>query len=74
MINDPIVKEVRKVRQEIFASYGSLRAYHKAILEKQKELGSRLVTLSPKRLDPNHALDLTPKSQRLNPAKGRKSA
>ena len=59
MINDPIVKEVRKVRQEIFASYGSLRAYHKAILEKQKAFGGRLVTLPAKRVDPNKQLKQT---------------
>ena len=52
MIDDPIVKEVRKYRREIFESYGSLRAYHNAILEKQLEYGSRLVTLSPKKIDP----------------------
>jgi hypothetical protein len=53
MIDDPIVKEVRKSRREIFESYGSLRAYHNAILEKQMKYGSRLVTLSPKKIDPN---------------------
>ena len=51
MIDDPIVKEVRKARQDIFKSYGSLRAYHNAILEKQKAYGNRLVTLSPKKID-----------------------
>ena len=49
MINDPIVEEVRKHRKEILDSYGSLRAYHNAILEKQKEYGNRLVSLSPKK-------------------------
>ncbi len=53
MINDPIVMEIRKARREIFDKYGSLRAYHKAIMEKQKEYGNRLVTLSPKRIIPN---------------------
>jgi hypothetical protein len=53
MINDPIVKEVRKSRREIFEFYGSLRAYHNAILEKQTKYGSRLVSLSPKKIDQN---------------------
>jgi hypothetical protein len=66
MINDPIVKEVRKVRQEIFAAYGSLRAYHKAILEKQKEFGSRLVTLSAKRVDLDKRVGQTGKIAGLN--------
>ena len=56
MINNPIVKEVRKSQREILESYGSLRAYHNAILEKQAEYGSRLVTLSPKKIDPNKRL------------------
>ena len=60
MINDPIVKEVRKSRREIFESYGSLRAYHNAILEKQTEYGSRLVTLSPKKIDQNKRFKPTP--------------
>ena len=47
MINDPIVEEVRKSRREILESYGALRAYHNAILEKQTEYADRLVTLSP---------------------------
>lgn len=63
MINDPIVEEVRKVRQEIFKTYGSLRAYHKAILEKQKEFSERLVTLSAKRIDPNKSLHRSAKSR-----------
>ena len=62
MIDDPIVKEVRKSRREIFVSYGSLRAYHNAILEKQMEYGSRLVTLSPKKIDPNKRFKPTPET------------
>ena len=60
MINDPIVEEVRKSRREILESYGSLRAYHNAILEKQAEYASRLVTLSPKIIAPNKRLEPTP--------------
>ena len=60
MINDPIVKEVRKSRREILESYGSLRAYHNAILEKQAQYGSRVVTLSPKKIDPNKRFKPTP--------------
>ena len=61
MIDDPIVKEVRKARQEIFESYGSLRAYHNAVVERQMEYAGRLVTLSPKRIDPNKSLERTRK-------------
>ncbi len=60
MIDDPIVKEVRKSRREIFESYGSLRAYHNATLEKQIEYGSQLVTLSPKIIDPNKRFKTMP--------------
>lgn len=49
MTDDPIVSEVRKHRLEILESYGSLRAYHKAVMKKQKTYGERLVTLNPKR-------------------------
>ena len=60
MIDDPIVKAVRKSRREIFESYGSLRAYHNAILEKQMEYGSRLVTLPPKKIDRSKRFKATP--------------
>ena len=60
MITDPIVEEVRKSRREIFESYGSLRAYHNAILEKQTEYGGRLVTLSPKIIDQHKRFKPTP--------------
>jgi len=53
MMDDPIVKEVRKARREVLESYGSLRAYHNAILARQVDYGERLVSLSPKRIDPN---------------------
>ncbi len=59
MINDPIVEEVRKHRKEILDSYGSLRAYHNAILEKQKEYGNRLVSLSPKKKISNNRIQRT---------------
>lgn len=49
MTDDPVVAEVRRHRQEILESHGSLRAYHKAVLEKQKAYGERLVSLNPKR-------------------------
>ncbi len=48
-MNDPILMEIRKHREEILQEYGSLRAYHEAILERQKQYGDRLVSLSPKR-------------------------
>ncbi len=48
MIYDPIVREVRKSRANIFKTYGSLKAYHDAIIEKQKKYSNRLVTLNKK--------------------------
>ena len=59
MIDDPIVREVRKHRKEILESHGSLRAYHNAILEKQKEYRDRLVCLSPKRIESNQRIQRT---------------
>ena len=43
MMNDPIVKEVRKARTTILKKYGTLKAYHESILKKQKKYGNRLV-------------------------------
>ena len=48
-MSDPIIEEVRKHREEILQSYGSLRAYHNAMIEEQKQYGDRVVTLTPKR-------------------------
>jgi hypothetical protein len=48
-MTDPILNEIRKNREEILQSYGSLRAYHNAIVEQQKEYADRLVSLPPKR-------------------------
>ncbi len=48
-MNDPILAEIRKHREEILQSYGSLRAYHDAIIHQQKQYANRLVSLQPKK-------------------------
>ena len=42
-MEDPIVKEVRKHREEILESYGSINTYHEAVMENQKKYGKRLI-------------------------------
>lgn len=46
---DSILDEIRKNREEILQSCGSLRAYHNAIVKQQKEYADRLISLPPKR-------------------------
>lgn len=48
--SDPIVSEVRKIREEIFRQHNwSISEYHNDIMQKQQEYKDRLVTLEPKR-------------------------
>ena len=42
-MEDPIVSEVRKYRKRILESYGSIRAYHEAVMESQEQYGNRLI-------------------------------
>ena len=50
-MHDSVVSEVRKHREEILSGYGSLRNYHKAIIEQQKKYADRLISLPPKKKD-----------------------
>ncbi len=48
--SDPIVSEVRKIREEIFRQHNySISEYHNDIMQKQQEYKDLLVTLEPKR-------------------------
>jgi len=48
--DDPIVSEIRKIREEIFRQHNwSISEYHNDIMQKQQEYKDRLVTLEPKR-------------------------
>lgn len=48
--SDPIVSEIRKIREEIFRQHNwSISEYYKYIMQKQQEYKDRLVTLEPKR-------------------------
>ena len=56
MIDDPITAAVRKARRDILESHGGdIRAYHADVMKRQKELGDRLVSLSPKKRTPTPA-------------------
>lgn len=46
--NVPIVDEVHKIREEILQQYGSLREYHEAVVEQQKQYKDRLVSYPTK--------------------------
>jgi hypothetical protein len=49
MVDDPIVKSVRKARTEILKTYDNdIHKYFSVIKEKQHEYGERVVTLHPK--------------------------
>lgn len=51
--NDPIVEEVRKVRNRIAAEHGyDIRAIGRYYQEKQKQESRKIVTRAPRRPDP----------------------
>ena len=51
MKDDPIVAEVRRIRQEILASYGGdVHKMLQAAMKKQWESGRKVVTLSGKKI------------------------
>lgn len=53
MVNDPIVEEIRAIREAIFAEHDyDLRKLGRALQERQKQHGDRLVTLPPRRIEP----------------------
>lgn len=44
MIEDPIVNEIHKIREELLEQYGGFDGYMKHIEELQQELKDRIVT------------------------------
>jgi hypothetical protein len=51
---DPIVAEVRKAREELFAAAGyDLDEFCRQLRERQQEEGRRVVSLSPRRPQPH---------------------
>ncbi len=59
MTDDPILQEIRRIREEHAAAFGyDVRAMLRDLKEKQREdeaRGLKYVRLAPKRLDPAHA-------------------
>jgi len=50
MRNDPVVEEVRRIKEEHAARYNyNIRAMGKALQEEQTRGGRKVVTLAPKR-------------------------
>jgi hypothetical protein len=55
MWEDPIVKETREAREELFARFNNdLGALCRFLREKEKEHADRVVTLEPRRPDAGH--------------------
>ena len=51
MNHDDIIKEVRKIREQLAASHGyNVRALFAAAKKRQKESGRKVVKLTPRRL------------------------
>jgi len=48
MIEDPIVEELHKIREEMLAEYGGLEGLVKHLREIQAEMPERIVQLEPK--------------------------
>jgi hypothetical protein len=48
MIEDPIVEELHKIREEMLAEYGGLEGLVKHLREVQAEMPERVVKLDPK--------------------------
>ncbi len=49
-MNDEIVEQVRRNREEILRSFGSKESYYTHITHTQSNYGNRLVSRSPKRI------------------------
>jgi hypothetical protein len=49
MIEDPIVEELHKIREDMLARHGGLEGLVKHLREVQAEMPERVVTLPPKR-------------------------
>jgi hypothetical protein len=48
MVEDPIVKEIHKIREELLEEYGGFEGYMKHIEELQQELKDRIVSREPR--------------------------
>jgi hypothetical protein len=48
MVEDPIVEELHKIREEMLEEYGSLEGLVKHLREIQVEMRDRVVSLPPK--------------------------
>jgi hypothetical protein len=48
MIEDPIVEELHKIREEMLVQHGGLEGLVKHLREMQAEMPQRVVTLPPK--------------------------
>ena len=48
MLDDPIVEELHKIREEMLAEYGGLEGLVKHLREVQAEMPERVVKLDPK--------------------------
>ena len=59
MWNDPIVDEVRRVREQHAAAFGyDLDAICKDLKEEERKSGRRVVRLAPKRIEPEPGVAL----------------
>jgi len=57
MWEDPIVKETRKAREELFARFNyDLAALCRYLREKEREHPDRVVTLNPRRPEPEEVI------------------
>jgi hypothetical protein len=53
MNDDPIVEEIRRAREAIFAEHNyDLRALGRALQDAEKQHGDRLVSLPPRHVEP----------------------
>jgi hypothetical protein len=58
MWEDPIVKETRLAREELFAQFGhDLAKFCEHLRQKQREHGTRVVTREPRRPEPVETLE-----------------
>ena len=48
MTDDPIVKEIHKIREELLEQYGGFDGYIKHLEELQEELKDRIVSREPR--------------------------
>jgi len=49
MLDDPIVEEIHKIREELLKEYGGFDGYFEHLLREQEKRKDRLVTLPPRK-------------------------